>query len=136
MLTSVLGARMRWHLNNGWVFDPAIVGPDIVEYTLVKGPHVGRHAIQRHYYQYVAPGVETLVWYEESGAVVHFTWYLERQTMHRWAALPAWLYANIDKVYAGSNQDPAFVENIRKNSAENPDYPRHIMSDWGYFEVL
>jgi hypothetical protein len=24
---------------NGWVFDPVIVGPDIIEYTLAKGPH-------------------------------------------------------------------------------------------------
>ena len=42
MLTSILGARLSWHFANGWVFEPAIVGPDIAEYTLKEGPHVGR----------------------------------------------------------------------------------------------
>jgi hypothetical protein len=51
MLTSILGARLSWHFANGWVFEPAIVGPDIVDYTLKEGPHAGRHAIQRFYYQ-------------------------------------------------------------------------------------
>jgi hypothetical protein len=37
MLTSILGARMRRHLGNGWVFDPAIVGPDTADYTLKEG---------------------------------------------------------------------------------------------------
>ena len=83
MLTSILGARLRWHQANGWVFDPVIVGPDIIEYTLTKAPHAGRHAIQHFYYQRVAPGIETTAWYEESGAIVHITWYLETQTTHR-----------------------------------------------------
>jgi hypothetical protein len=39
MLTSILGARLSWYQANGWVFDPVIVGPDIIEYTLAKGPH-------------------------------------------------------------------------------------------------
>ena len=68
MLSSILGARLSWHFANGWVFEPAIVGPDSVEYSLKEGPHAGRHAIQHFYYQRVAPGVETTVWYEESGA--------------------------------------------------------------------
>jgi hypothetical protein len=38
MLTSILGARLSWHFANGWVFEPAIVGPDIVDYTLKEGP--------------------------------------------------------------------------------------------------
>jgi len=38
MLTSILGARLSWHFANGWVFEPAIVGPDIVDYTL-KAAH-------------------------------------------------------------------------------------------------
>ncbi|RZU35309.1 hypothetical protein [Edaphobacter modestus] len=59
MLTSILGARLSWHFANGWVFEPAIVGPDIVDYTLKEGPHAGRHAIQHFYFQRVAPGVET-----------------------------------------------------------------------------
>jgi hypothetical protein len=25
MLTSILGARLRWHQADGWVFDPVIV---------------------------------------------------------------------------------------------------------------
>ena len=47
MLTSILGARLSWHFANGWVFEPAIVGPDIVDYTLKEGPHAGRHAISQ-----------------------------------------------------------------------------------------
>jgi hypothetical protein len=35
-LTSILGARLSWHFANGWVFDPAIVGPNIVDYTLKR----------------------------------------------------------------------------------------------------
>jgi hypothetical protein len=50
MLDSILGARLSWHFANGWVFEPAIVGPDNVEYTLTEGPHAGRHAIQHFYY--------------------------------------------------------------------------------------
>ena len=55
MLTSILGARLSWHFANGWVFEPAIVGSDIVDYHLKEGPHAGRHAIQHFYYQRVAP---------------------------------------------------------------------------------
>src|SRR5438309_796528 len=91
MLTSILGARLSWYQANGWVFEPVVFGPDIVDYHLKEGPHAGRHAIQHFYYQRVAPGIETTVWYEESGALVHITWYLETQTTHRFAALPAWL---------------------------------------------
>jgi hypothetical protein len=122
MLTSILGARLRWHLADGWVFDPVIVGPDIIEYTLKEGPHAGRHAIQRTYYQRVAPGIETTAWYEESGAVLHITWYLEAQTSHRFAALPAWLAKDMT-VYRGDKQDPAFVEKIRKLSSQQQDWP-------------
>ena len=59
MLPSILGARIRWVEADGWIFDPVIVWPDTIEYTLAAGPHVGRHAIQKTYYQRVAPGVET-----------------------------------------------------------------------------
>jgi hypothetical protein len=48
-----------------WVFEPAIVGPDTVDDTLKACPHAGRHAMQHFYYQPVAPGVETTLWYEE-----------------------------------------------------------------------
>jgi len=112
-----------------------IVGPDIIEYTLAKGPHAGRHATQHFYYQRVAPGVETTVWYEESGALVHITWYLETQTTHRFAALPAWLAEDMT-VYRGDNQDPAFIEKIRKLISQRQDWPRHILNDDGYFEVI
>ena len=27
MRPSILGARLSWHFANGWVFEPAIVGP-------------------------------------------------------------------------------------------------------------
>jgi phenolic acid decarboxylase len=135
MLTSILGAHLSWHFANGWVFEPAIVGPDSVEYSLKEGPHSGRHAVQRFYYQRVAPGVETTVWYEESGAVVHMTWYLQTQTVHRFAALPAWLAEDMT-VYRGDNQDPAFIEKIRELISRGPDWPRHIMNDDGYFKVI
>jgi hypothetical protein len=39
-------------------------------------------------------------------------------------------------VYRGDNQDLAFVEKIRKLSSQGPDWPRHILSDDGYFVVL
>ena len=135
MLNTILGARLSWHFANGWIFEPAIVGPDIVDYTLKEGPHAGRHAIQHFYYQRVAPGVETTVWYEESGALVHITWYLETQTVHRFAALPAWLAEDMT-VYRGDNQDPAFIEKIKKLISQRQDYPRHILNDEGYFRVL
>jgi phenolic acid decarboxylase len=135
MPTSILGARLSWHFANGWVFEPAIVGPDIVDYTLKEGPHAGRHAIQHFYFQRVAPGVETTVWYEESGALVHITWYLETQTTHRFAALPAWLAKDMT-VYRGDNQDPVFIEKIRKLTSTEQDWPRHILNDEGYFKVI
>ena len=135
MLNTILGARLSWHFANGWIFEPAIVGPDIVDYTLKEGPHAGRHAIQHFYYQRVAPGVETTVWYEESGALVHITWYLETQTTHRFAALPAWLAEDMT-VYRGDNQDPAFIEKIRKLISQQEDWPRHILNDDGYFKVI
>ena len=78
MLTSILGARLSWYQADGWVFDPVIVGPDIIEYTLAKGPHAGRHAIQHFYYQRVAPGVETTVWYEERTSIARCS------TRHVW----------------------------------------------------
>jgi phenolic acid decarboxylase len=135
MLTSILGARLSWHFANGWVFEPATVGPDTVDYSLKEGPHAGRHAIQHFRYQRVAPGVETTVWYEESGAVVHMTWYLETQTVHRFAALPAWLAEDMT-VYRGDNQDPAFIEKIRTLISQRQDWPRHILDDDGYFRVI
>ena len=135
MLTSILGARVRWYQADGWVFDPLLVGPDRIEYTLQDGPRAGRHAIQLTYYQRVAPGIETTAWYEESGAVLHITWYLESQTTHRFAALPAWLAEDMT-VYRGDNQDPAFAERIRQLRSQRQDWPRRILSDEGYFVVL
>ena len=135
MPNSILGARLRWHQANGWVFDPVIVGPDIIEYTLTKAPHAGRHAIQHFYCQRVAPGIETTAWYEEGGAIVHITWYLETQTTHRFWAIPAWLAEDMT-VYRGDNQDPAFIEKIRKLISQRQDWPRHVGDDDGYFEVI
>jgi phenolic acid decarboxylase len=135
MLASILGARLSLYLAEGWVFEPFFVGPDIAEYTLKEGPHAGRHAIQHPYYQRVAPGVETTDWYEESGAVVHFTWYLETGTVHRFAALPAWLAEDMT-VYRGDNQDPAFLETMRTLRSQRQDWPRRILSDEGYFVAL
>jgi phenolic acid decarboxylase len=135
MITSILGTRLSWHFPNGWVFDPAVFGPDIVEYDVKEGPHAGRHAIQHFWYQRVSPGVETTVWYEESGALVHMTWYLESQTVHRFGALPAWLAEDMT-VYKGNNQDPDFLARIRKLASERSDPPRHIIDDDGYFRVL
>jgi hypothetical protein len=90
MLTSILGARLSWHFANGCVFEPAIVGPDIVDYMLKEGPHgtachpalllpAGGSGSRDH-------GVVGGKW----RARPH-TWYLESQTVHRFAALPAWL---------------------------------------------
>jgi len=57
------------------------------------------------YYQRVAPGIETTAWYEESGAIVHITWYLETQTTHRSGLFPRGS-PNDFSVYRGDNQDP------------------------------
>lgn len=135
MLTTILGKTIRWYQSGDWIFDPFQIRADRVEYTLAQGPHTGRHAVQVFDYQKVAPGVETTVWYEETGALVHITWYLETQTTHRFAALPAWLAADMS-VSAGDNSDPAFLEKIQKAAAAGPDAPRRILSDQGYFEVL
>jgi phenolic acid decarboxylase len=135
MVASILGARLSLHLADGWVFEPFMVGPDIADYTLKEGPHAGRHAIQHIYYQRIAPEIESTAWYEESGAVVHFTWYLETGTVHRFAALPAWLAEDMT-AYRGDNQDPAFIEKIRALRSQRQDWPRRILSDEGYFVVL
>jgi hypothetical protein len=34
MLGSILRAHLSWHFADGWVFEPAIVVPDIVDYGL------------------------------------------------------------------------------------------------------
>lgn len=135
MIESILGHTLGWYFPDGWVYEPAVVGPDIVDYHQKEGPHKGRHAIQHFFYQRVAPGVETTVWYEESGLVVHLTWYLETQTMHRFAALPAWLVEDMS-IYKGDNQDPAFIERIQKHIAEGSDWPRRVINDDGFFRVL
>ena len=135
MLASILGARLRLHLAGGWVFEPFSFGPDIVEYTVKEGPHAGRHAIQHPHYQRVAPGIETTAWYEESGTLVHLTWYLETGTVHRFAALPAWLAEDIT-VYRGDNQDQAFLETMKTLRSQGQDWPRRILTDDGYFVVL
>jgi hypothetical protein len=63
------------------------------------------------------------------------TWYLETQTMHRFAALPAWVAEDMT-VYRGDNQDPAFVEKIRKFISQRQDWHRPILNDDGYFKVI
>jgi hypothetical protein len=63
------------------------------------------------------------------------TWYLQTQTVHRFAALPAWLAEDMT-VYRGDNQDPAFIEKIRELISRGLDWPRHIMDDDGYFKVI
>ncbi|HEX4360976.1 MAG TPA: phenolic acid decarboxylase [Pseudonocardia sp.] len=134
MLKTILGARLRWFEAPNWIFEPVLFGPDSVEYTVTQGPHAGRHAIQRTYYQRVAPGIETTAWYEENGALVHITWYLEAQTTHRFAAIPAYIQDMAE--LRGDNQDPAFLERVGNLAAAGPDAPRRIISDDGYFEVL
>jgi hypothetical protein len=62
-------------------------------------------------------------------------WYLETQTVHHFAALPAWLAEDVT-VYRGDNQDPAFTEKIRKLISQRPDWPRHILNDDGHFKVI
>jgi hypothetical protein len=63
------------------------------------------------------------------------TWYLESQTVHRYAALPAWLAEDMT-VYRGDNQDPAFLAKIRTLSSERSDWPRHLINDDGFFRIM
>lgn len=111
------------------MFDPVIVGPDVIEYTLKGGPHAGRHAVQQTYYPRVGPGIETTAWYEESGALLHITWYLEPQTSHRFAAIPAWLAEDFT-FYRGDNQDPAFIEKMGKLASQRPRSARSGVPLW------
>lgn len=136
MLHSIIGTPLRLHLPNGWEFEPWFTGADYIEYTLTKGPHKGRHAIQHPTIRRPAPGVETLNWYEETGTTVHLTWHLASRTVDRWASVPRWL-ADVDMaISAGDNQDPEFREWMRQLAEKGPDMPRLIHADHGWFEVL
>jgi len=39
-------------------------------------------------------------------------------------------------IYTGNNQDPAFIEKIRKQISTRSDWPRHIIDDQGFFEEV
>ena len=135
MVPTILGTKFRWIQPGGWVFDPVIIGPDTIDYTLTAGPHTGRHAVHRTYFHRVAPGIETTSWYEETGTVVHIIWYLESQTSHRIAALPHWAQQNM-RALAGDNADPVYLERIRNLIETEADAPRWILANDGYFEIL
>ena len=148
MINSMLGRTIRWfeadwydptvevYTPQKWRFEPVTFGAEWIEYTLAEGPHAGRHAIQRVHYLRVAPGVETTAWCEESGSVVHITWFLESQTSFRFAVVPAWLANDVPNLYAGSNQDPEFVRRVKELAEKGPQAPHRVGSDYGYFEVL
>ncbi|MFJ4790005.1 phenolic acid decarboxylase [Streptomyces sp. NPDC088794] len=135
MLHTILGSTFTWHQPNGWVFSPVRVGPDAIDYTVASGPHAGRHAVQPLHYHRIAPGIELTSWYEEVGTVVNIVWYLESQTSHRFAALPAWA-ADDFSVLVGDNQDREYLGRIEHLAATKPDGPRHLLADDGYFELL
>src|SRR5260370_3743969 len=59
MLNTILGARLSWHFANGLIFEPAIVGPDIVDYPLNARPHTGPHPTHPFYSSQESPGVDT-----------------------------------------------------------------------------
>jgi phenolic acid decarboxylase len=148
MIQTVLGKRFRWFeastwLDDGgilrpqvWHFEPVVVGADFIEYTLAEGPHIGRHAIQQIEYHRVAPGIETTAWCEESGAVVHITWYLDSQTTHRFRVRAAWQVQYPYTTFAGDNQDPEYLTKIRDLAAKGPGGRGDVKSDDGYFELL
>jgi phenolic acid decarboxylase len=135
VIDTILGARIRWWQPNGWVFDPVVIGPDTMDYTVKEGPHAGRHAVHKMYFHRVAPGIEFTSWYEEVGTVVTIIWYLETQTTHRFAALPAWAGKDLG-VLIGDNRDPEYLERVRTLAAREPDGPRMVLSDDGYFALL
>ncbi|WP_160310991.1 phenolic acid decarboxylase [Streptomyces sp. 150FB] len=134
MLGTILGSTFRWIQPNGWEFDPVYMGPDTIDYTVKHGPHAGRHAVQRIFFHRVAPGIELTSWYEEVGTVVSVIWYLESQTSHRFAALPAWAGDDYS-VLVGDNQDPEYIDRVRMLAQSNPDGPRNLLWDDGYFEL-
>jgi len=37
---------------------------------------------------------------------------------------------------SSNNQDPAFIEKIRKLTSRGPGWPRRILNDDGYFEAI
>ena len=120
--------------DRAWVVAPAWT-LDHARHTLAAGPHTGRHAVHRTYFHRVAPGIETTSWYEETGTLVHIIWYLESQTSHRIAALPHWAQENM-RALAGDNQDPEYLARIEHLIRTEPDAPRWILVDDGYFELL
>ncbi|NKY41858.1 phenolic acid decarboxylase [Nocardia cerradoensis] len=148
MIHSMMGRTIRWfeadwydptaeiYTPQVWRFEPVKFGAHTIEYTLQEGPHAGRHAIQRVHYLNIAPGIESTVWTEESGAVVHITWFLEAQTSFRYASVPQWMARDVPGVYAGSNQDPEFVRKIKELAEAGPQFPHRTGSDWGHWEVL
>jgi phenolic acid decarboxylase len=153
MVDTMLGKAIRWHQSGlyyadskegfepqPWLFEPMKIAADHIEYTLVKGPHAGRKGVQRIYYQRVSSNVEFLSWCEESGTVLHVTWFLDSQTTHRIAFVPAWLAAtfgeNFEEIYGGDSNDPEFRDRIKKLAEEGDDMPRKVITAIGYFEVL
>ena len=69
-IKTILGKRLQWREVSGWVFEPVLVGPDTIEYTVKEGPHAGRHAVHPAHYHRIAPGIELTSWHEEVGTVV------------------------------------------------------------------
>jgi phenolic acid decarboxylase len=135
MLKTILGTRIQWHQPDGWLFEPVTVGPDTIDYTVKEGPHAGRHAVQPTHYHRIAPGIEFTSWYEEVGTLVNVIWYLESQTTHRFAALPAWAGEDLT-VLIGDNRDPAYLDRVGELARTRPDGPRLVLADDGYFNLL
>lgn len=135
MISTILGSTLRWYQGGDWILEPVHVRADQIDYTVARGPHAGRHAVQQFVYHQVAPGIETTAWYEENGAVLHITWFLGTQTTRRFAAIPAWVAEDMTTI-TGDNTDPRFLAKVRDLTAQGPDRPRKIVSDQGYFQLL
>ncbi|TWE10361.1 hypothetical protein [Rudaeicoccus suwonensis] len=148
MVDTMLGKTFRWweggwYDDNAelfepkpWRFEPVHMAVDHIKLTLVEGPHAGRSAIQRIYYQRVAPNVEITTWCEqESGSVLNITWYLDSHTTHRVAVVPHWLTEDLS-LYIGDSQDPEFRRRLREAAKKGSVFPSKVVSDTGYFELL
>ena len=134
-IKTILGKRLQWREVNGWVFEPVLVGPDTVEYTVKEGPHAGRHAVHPAHYHRIAPGIELTSWHEEVGTVVNIIWYLETQTSHRYAVIPGWAAQDIT-VLAADNKDPGYLARVKELKAGGSDAPALVLADDGYFDLL
>jgi len=103
-----ISAHASAGIKQRWVFDPVIVGPDIIEYTLTKAPHADGTPSSILLQRSLQDRDHRLV--RESGAIRPYHVVLETQTTHRFWAFPA--CSRRFQRLSGRQPGPAFIEKI------------------------